>query len=79
MPCFSNILFNIILPFVPMTRTWLLPSDVPDQNVYVKLKDRKRSLSRKKRPQRVVALEKQHNVKFRVVAVFKQPRRGDSK
>ena len=33
--CFSNILFNIILPFVPMTRTCLLPSDVPDQNVYI--------------------------------------------
>jgi hypothetical protein len=29
--CFSNIHFNIILPFMPMTRTWLLPSVIPDQ------------------------------------------------
>jgi len=35
MHCFSSILFNIILPFVLMTCTGLLPSDVPDQNVYI--------------------------------------------
>jgi len=44
--------------------------------VYVKLKDRKRSLSRKNDHNALWHYRNSHNVKFRVVAVFKQPRRG---
>ena len=40
--------------------------------IYDKIKDRKRSLSRKKRPQRVVELEKQPQC---LVALQKQPQR----
>jgi hypothetical protein len=44
--------------------------------VYVKLKDRKRSLSRKNDHNTLWHYRNSHNAKFRVVAVFKQPRGG---
>ena len=43
--------------------------------IYVKLRDRKRSLSRRNVQNAVWHQRNSHNAKFRVVAVFKQPRR----
>jgi hypothetical protein len=44
-------------------------------NVYVKLEDRKRSLSGKNDHNALWHYRNSHNAKFRVVAVFKQPQR----
>ena len=44
--------------------------------VHVKLKDRKHSMSRKNNHNALWHYRNSHNVKFHVVAVFKQPRRG---
>jgi len=44
--------------------------------VYIKLKDRKRTLSRKKDHNALWHYRNIHNAKLRVVAVFKQPGRG---
>jgi hypothetical protein len=43
-----------------------------DHNTFFSLKDRKRSMSKKNRPERVVALEKQPQREIRVVAVKKK-------
>jgi len=44
--------------------------------IHVKFKDRKQSLSRKNDHNALWHYRNSHNAKFRVVADFKQPRRG---
>jgi len=52
------------------------PSGWVQTDIFVKLKDRKRSFSRKNEHNALWHYRNSHKAKFHVVDVFKQPRRG---